>query len=115
MLCVCICVMLCVFICEYIVYIRYIISYILVTSAQCYVYAQDPTNLFRPHKSFIRPQEKQTEKQTEIICREKTKYFPPLHPTFADCFCALTSQKALFPFFRILPDAEKAPLINIPE
>ena len=39
-------------------------------SAQWYVYAQDPTNLFRPHKSFIR-KKGQTEKQAEIVCRKK--------------------------------------------
>ena len=79
MLCVCICVMLCVFICEYIVYIRYIISYILVTSAQCYVYAQDPANLFRPHKSFIWPQEKDKPRNKQKSFAEKTKIFPHYH------------------------------------
>ena len=33
------------------------------------MYAQDPTNLFRPHKSFIR-KKGQTEKQAEIVCRK---------------------------------------------
>ena len=84
-----------------------------ISVAQCHVYAQDPTNLFQPHKSFIRPQEKDRQ-------RNKQKSFAHLPHCilivlFVFCsFRAERLQKTL-PSFSVFPDAEKATFKNIPE
>ena len=53
-------------------------------SAQCCVYAQDPTNLFEPHKSFIRPHGKDRQRNKHISFEEKIHNIPVKNCAFTE-------------------------------
>ena len=113
------CLHLCYVMCTHLwIYRTYPIYYIVYTCDICpmlCVRTRSHQSIPATQVIYLATRKRQTEKQTEIICREDKNIPPlPLHPTFDDCFCCFCAVKSQgsFPFFSILPDAEKAPLLN---